>query len=99
LTIDDELLGQGSQEAELFLHFHPDVGVALDCDNRFRLTDGDGRALGTLALGSILEVAVEEGAYRPRFGTAHRNLVLVGRWRGMMPARFSCELTLATARG
>ncbi len=86
VEILDELLGQGEQRAESFLHLAVDTSVERIGDHEFVLSRGE-HAM-TLACWGTSEVDVTEGWASDRFGERERAAVLVAYVHGPLPLRF-----------
>jgi hypothetical protein len=86
LEIRDELLGEGEQKAESFLHLAAGTSVERVDDQEFVLSHG-GHAT-TLACWGASGVKVTEGWVSDRFGERERATVLVADIHGPMPLRF-----------
>jgi hypothetical protein len=86
LEILDELLGQGEQRAESFLHLAAGTSVERIGDHEFVLSRGEHAA--TLACWGTSGVKVTEGWVSDRFGERERAAVLVAHVHGPMPLRF-----------
>jgi hypothetical protein len=86
LEILDELLGQGEQRAESFLHLAAGTSVERVGDQEFVLSRGEHAT--TLACWGTSEVNVTEGWVSDRFGQRERAAVLVADVHGPMPLRF-----------
>ena len=86
LEILDELLGQGEQRAESFLHLAAGTSVKRIGDHEFVLSRGEHAT--TLACWGTSGVKVTEGWVSDRFGERERAAVLVAHVHGPMPLRF-----------
>jgi hypothetical protein len=86
LEIRDELLGQGEQTAQSFLHLAAGTSVERVDDHEFVLSHGEHAT--TLACWGTSEVNVSEGWVSDRFGQRKRAAVLVADVHGPMPLRF-----------
>jgi hypothetical protein len=98
LEILDELLGQGEQRAESFLHLAAGTSVERIGDHQFVLSRGEHAT--TLACWGTSGVKVTEGWVSDRFGERQRAAVLVAHIHGSMPLRFGWRFapTETTAR-
>jgi hypothetical protein len=94
----DELLGQGEQRAESFLHLAAGTNVERIGDHEFVLSRGE-HAM-TLACWGTSGVKVTEGWVSDRFGERQRAAVLVAQVHDSMPLRFGWRFapTERTAR-
>lgn len=94
----DELLGQGEQRAESFLHLAAGTNVERIGDHEFVLSRGE-HAM-TLACWGTSGVKVTEGWVSDRFGERQRAAVLVAQVHDSMPLRFGWRFapTETTAR-
>jgi uncharacterized heparinase superfamily protein len=100
LEILDELVGQGEQKAESFLHLAPGTSVNQSGDHEFVLSRGEYAT--TLAYWGASSVDVTEGWVSDRFGVRERAPVLVAHVQGPMPLRFGwrfvpCETSSRSA--
>jgi hypothetical protein len=86
LEIQDELLGQGEQSAESFLHLAAGTSVERISDHEFALSRDEHAT--TLACWGTSAVKVTEGWVSDRFGERRRAAVLVAHIHGPMPLRF-----------
>jgi uncharacterized heparinase superfamily protein len=86
LEIRDELLGEGEQKAESFLHLAAGTSVERVDDQEFVLSRGGHTT--TLACWGASDVHVTEGWVSDRFGERERATVLVADLHGPMPLRF-----------
>jgi hypothetical protein len=86
LEIRDELLGQGEQTAESFLHLAAGTRVERTGDQEFVLSQGEYAT--TLACWGTSRVNVTEGWVSDRFGERKRAPVVVAHLHGLMPLRF-----------
>ena len=86
LEIRDELLGQGEQKAESFLHLAAGTSVERTGDHDFVLSHVEHAT--TLAFWGTSGVNVTEGWVSDRFGKRERAVVLVADVSGPMPLRF-----------
>jgi hypothetical protein len=86
LEVLDELLGEGEQRAESFLHLAPGTSVERIGDREFVLSRGEHAT--TLACWGTSGVKVTEGWVSDRFGERRRATVLVADVHGPMPLRF-----------
>lgn len=94
LSIVDELEGGGEHEVAAFFHLAPGAAVDLaESGWEIRLA---GRSIGFQLEGEG-EVKVEEGWVSDSYGRRERAPVVVTRWRGALPTRFSHSFAL-TAR-
>jgi hypothetical protein len=85
LEIVDELLGEGEQQAESFLHLASGVRVERT-DDEFVLSNGE-YALRLTSRGAS-SISVTEGWVSEQFGLRERAAVLVARLHGRLPLRF-----------
>jgi hypothetical protein len=99
VEIRDELLGQGEQSAESFLHLAAGTSVERIGDHEFVLSRGE--HVTTLACWGTSSVNLIEGWVSVRFGARERAAVLVAHVQGPMPLRFGwrfvpCETSSRT---
>ena len=90
LEIVDELIGDGRQRAESFLHLAPDVNAAEVGDGKWELRCGDLRC--SIRLDGIGAVRLDEGAVSDRFGRREPAPILVAEVEGELPLRFGCRI-------
>jgi hypothetical protein len=86
IEIHDELLGQGEQKAQSFLHLAAGTSIERTGDYDFVLSHGEHAT--TLAFWGTSGVIVTEGWVSDRFGRRERAAVLVADVSGPMPLRF-----------
>jgi hypothetical protein len=86
VEIADELLGQGQQEAESFLHLAPGTAVTRTGDYELVLSRGDDAI--TVGWWGTSALEVTEGWVSDRFGVRECGPVLVGHVQGKLPLRF-----------
>jgi hypothetical protein len=92
LTVTDELLGAGFQEAESFLHFAPGISITQLAEDRFQI-EVAGRNLVVRFFGLDL-IERTEGWVSDSYGTRSRAQLLVGQVSGALPLRFGYHFEL-----
>jgi hypothetical protein len=99
LTITDELLGSGFQDAESFLHLAPGIAVTQIAEDAFQIEPA-GREVVVRFFGLDL-IERTEGWTSDSYGTRSRAQLLVARVSGALPLRFGYrfELSVSTHPG
>jgi uncharacterized heparinase superfamily protein len=86
LSVADELLGSGAQEATALLHLAP--GVTVDRVDADRYTLRSGNEEVTLAFSGPLSIEVSEGWVSDRYGSRTRASLISASVAGELPLRF-----------
>jgi uncharacterized heparinase superfamily protein len=92
VSVDDELLGSGWQEADSFLHFAPDVAPTPLDAGRFELRGPEAEVLFVLTVSGVDTTELTEGWISESYGRRVRAPLLVARVRGQLPLRFGFVL-------
>jgi uncharacterized heparinase superfamily protein len=89
LAVRDELVGEGEQTAETFLHLAPSTLVTRIGAFEFHIENRG--TVATLAYTGTSEVEVVNGWVSNQFGRRQRATVLVARAAGFLPLKFGYE--------
>lgn len=93
LKITDRVDGRGEHEMEIYYHFHPDVTKIEECEEgATELLVRLGEASIRIVLDPNCTWRLERGAFSPEFGIRQRNLVLIGRYKKLIPARIDVQI-------
>jgi len=92
LSITDRLTGRGSHTAEILYHFHPDISLVQQADNRFALATRERESLCVIELDPALQVEALPYEYHPAFNRAIPATKLRARYQGQLPCSFTCQL-------
>ena len=93
LEVVDELLGDGVQRAESFIHFAPEAALAKVGLREWEIRRGEDRY--SVEFEGFDEIQLTEGWISDRFGVRERGPVLVGAVAGRLPLRFAYRLAPA----
>jgi hypothetical protein len=96
LEVLDELLGDGVQRAESFIHFAPEATVVHVRESEWEVQRDDVRY--RVELDGFDEVRLTEGWISDRFGVRERGPMLVGAVVRRLPMRFGYRLAPAHVR-
>ncbi len=96
LEIVDELLGEGTQRAESFIHFASGAVVVNMREGEWEVRSGD--VTCSIHFGGFDEIRLAEGWVSDRFGVRERVPVLVGAVAGPLPIRFGYRLAPSRVR-
>lgn len=96
LEVVDELLGDGEQNAESFIHFAPGTEVGEVGPNEWEIRRGDVRY--SAEFDGFDEVRLSEGWISDRFGVREPGPMLVGAVTGRLPIRVAYRLAPAQGR-
>jgi uncharacterized heparinase superfamily protein len=88
--IVDELLGDGPQGAESFIHLAPEVAAARVSEEEWDIRRG--HVSCRIQLTGFDEIRLTDGWISDRFGIREPGPVLVGRVAGTLPVRFGYRL-------
>lgn len=91
LEIVDELLGEGEQQAEAFLHLASGVGVERGRNDEFVLSSG-AYALSLTCRGAS-SITITEGWVSEQFGVRRQAAVVVARLDGPLPMRLTWQFS------
>lgn len=94
LLIEERIEGQGLHRIDSFLHFHPDLRVAI-YDSYAAVATRDGVQIVIIDFIGVSTVALNEGEYYPEFGIAQRNAELTFCIEGYLPVSFGYLLRKA----
>jgi hypothetical protein len=94
VEIADELLGDGSQRAESFIHFAPETRVVVVGVDEWEARRGE--IAVRIRFTGLDQVQLVEDWVSDRFGVRDRGPVLVGSVAGLLPIRFGYRLVPST---
>jgi hypothetical protein len=85
--IIDELEGDGEHDVAIYFHFA--AGSVVNCTEGSIEIDADGHAVSLHLEGPGDAPRIEQGWVSESYGQREQAPVLIRRWRGTLPARFS----------
>jgi uncharacterized heparinase superfamily protein len=96
LVIVDELLGEGVQRAESFIHLVPDAVVVQVREGEWTVRRSDVTYI--IRLDGFDEIRLAEGWVSDRYGVRERGPVLVGSIESPLPVELTCRFAPSVVR-
>jgi len=97
-TVEDEIVGKGEHQIEIFWHFHPQLTLKKEYEFWIVFHEGLKRNIGTISIGSMDEIFTEQTTYHPEVGLSLNNTKLAGRKKGNLPIRITTQFLLINRR-
>ncbi|MFU8814854.1 MAG: heparinase II/III family protein [Pseudomonadales bacterium] len=89
MEVSDVVEGDGHHRLESFAHLHPELSAAGDGARSVRITDRDGRLIGTLTVARGCTYTIRTTSHHPEFGIHLANQCVVVSKRSTLPTGIS----------
>jgi uncharacterized heparinase superfamily protein len=84
-TIEDEIVGKGEHQIEIFWHFHPQFTLKKNGEFWIFFHEKLKEEIGKVSIGSMDEIFTEQTTYHPEVGLSLNNTKLAGIKKGNLP--------------